>query len=653
MNIQRSLWAFFVLILGGCATSYDHRCKIHEDFITALSYRIHASPFDEELFEFKGNSPTPNRYDRAWEYFDEYNKTAEYNQYRLLYQYKEEYRPILMRKLLRPSNTTIPPQMRGLCLSGGGIRSATYNLGVLQALHETRLLDKFDYLSSISGGGYIAGWYMTHRDDMFLWENESEQIRHVLSNANYLTRRNVSHGKTEFTWSFLVHSFWVPFHWICNGIFDLDWNVGWYTNRDKYREGLRHAFINPDVKEYPLRRDMSESIYSQILAAIEKQNKNKSAESPTPPYVSDLFPGENRNPIVWGKPFWIINAGLSLSDDTGMFRNQFGDNFEITPLHCGSDAVGYVNTDKKHKWMRTDYAMAISGGAISQSDIRAPWYQRETINLLNMDLGYYIDGWGAAWNRKNCDFLSFSNCWNRFVWCVGAFNPFKWIIQANRDIDIGHDRTPKSKRYFLSDGGNFENLAVLAPIRRGCRIIVISDCSHDPSCLKLSDSNTTGSLKKIRALAFSELRRLDMRLMNEYGARLQINLNDFNTSVPVMIGVIKNLPVQTADFDQLTSVSQFDIFKLQWSPHNLGALKHHIQELGDNVVWVIYIKPVFMYDYKYLPISTAYYKAISKEAFPQEPTTDQFYSEEQFTAYRELGYHTIKQYSNVIEAFME
>ncbi|HYL19779.1 MAG TPA: patatin-like phospholipase family protein [Burkholderiales bacterium] len=45
-----------------------------------------------------------------------------------------------------------------LALSGGGIRSATFNLGVLQALAERRLLSKLDYLSTVSGGGYIGSW---------------------------------------------------------------------------------------------------------------------------------------------------------------------------------------------------------------------------------------------------------------------------------------------------------------------------------------------------------------------------------------------------------------------------------------------------------------------------------------------------------------
>ncbi len=48
--------------------------------------------------------------------------------------------------------------LAGLAFSGGGIRSATFNLGIIQALAELRLLRQFDYLSCVSGGGYIGGW---------------------------------------------------------------------------------------------------------------------------------------------------------------------------------------------------------------------------------------------------------------------------------------------------------------------------------------------------------------------------------------------------------------------------------------------------------------------------------------------------------------
>ncbi len=53
----------------------------------------------------------------------------------------------------------------GLALSGGGIRSAAFNMGVLQALAATGLLARVDYLSTVSGGGYIGSclsWLRAH-----------------------------------------------------------------------------------------------------------------------------------------------------------------------------------------------------------------------------------------------------------------------------------------------------------------------------------------------------------------------------------------------------------------------------------------------------------------------------------------------------------
>jgi len=73
------------------------------------------------------------------------------------------------KRLIDPLDTTTDVYDRaktvhdvGVCLSGGGIRSATFNLGVLQGLAQLQKLEKIDYLSSVSGGGYIhqflASW---------------------------------------------------------------------------------------------------------------------------------------------------------------------------------------------------------------------------------------------------------------------------------------------------------------------------------------------------------------------------------------------------------------------------------------------------------------------------------------------------------------
>ena len=44
----------------------------------------------------------------------------------------------------------------GLCLSGGGIRAATTSLGMVQALSRLGVLPFVDYLSTVSGGGYLG-----------------------------------------------------------------------------------------------------------------------------------------------------------------------------------------------------------------------------------------------------------------------------------------------------------------------------------------------------------------------------------------------------------------------------------------------------------------------------------------------------------------
>lgn len=55
-------------------------------------------------------------------------------------------------------DTGAAPPRFAVAFSGGGIRSAAVNLGVIQALAKKRLLRQLHYMSGISGGGYILGW---------------------------------------------------------------------------------------------------------------------------------------------------------------------------------------------------------------------------------------------------------------------------------------------------------------------------------------------------------------------------------------------------------------------------------------------------------------------------------------------------------------
>src|SRR6185295_1115527 len=89
-----------------------------------------------------------------------------------------------------------------LCISGGGIRSATFALGVIQGLAERGILEQFDYLSTVSGGGYIGGWLTAwinrakglgaviphlRRNAPPPAPGEADPIQHLREYNNYLT----------------------------------------------------------------------------------------------------------------------------------------------------------------------------------------------------------------------------------------------------------------------------------------------------------------------------------------------------------------------------------------------------------------------------------------------------------------------------------
>jgi Patatin-like phospholipase len=82
----------------------------------------------------------------------------------------------------------------GLALSGGGIRSASFCLGVLQALDLAGALRQVDYLSTVSGGGYIGASLtaaMSQNGGKFPFaakfeKREPPSIQHLRDTSNYL-----------------------------------------------------------------------------------------------------------------------------------------------------------------------------------------------------------------------------------------------------------------------------------------------------------------------------------------------------------------------------------------------------------------------------------------------------------------------------------
>lgn len=110
-----------------------------------------------------------------------------------------ELEPAALRVSGRGGELKLPPDTVGLALSGGGVRSATFCLGVLQALAKRDRLRHIDFLSTVSGGGYIGAFlgrlYTRIQSDVanptgrvsdILTHNDSDEIYWLRSHARYL-----------------------------------------------------------------------------------------------------------------------------------------------------------------------------------------------------------------------------------------------------------------------------------------------------------------------------------------------------------------------------------------------------------------------------------------------------------------------------------
>ncbi|HJV21797.1 MAG TPA: hypothetical protein VJ570_03820, partial [Holophagaceae bacterium] len=93
----------------------------------------------------------------------------------------------------------------GLALSGGGIRSATFCLGVLKGLAKAKVLPRIDLLSTVSGGGYIGSflgaWFTRASGPAEVVEGlqgvgatESRPVRWLRENGYYLAPTGSADG---------------------------------------------------------------------------------------------------------------------------------------------------------------------------------------------------------------------------------------------------------------------------------------------------------------------------------------------------------------------------------------------------------------------------------------------------------------------------
>ena len=311
-------------------------------------------------------------------------------------------------------------------------------------------------------------------------------------------------------------------------------------------------------------------------------------------------------------PYHLINAALNLPGSR--FANRRGRNadfFVFSKCYVGSEATGYVDTrlaEDATDGLNVGTAMAISGAAAAPNMGMASMRPLSaTIALLNVRLG--------RWIRHPIDIVRYAKANSVVRWWRGSAGPVLLLAEAFFKSGVAvADRKPDDQKWagflFLTDGGHIENLGIYELLRRRCSLIVAIDAEADPTY-------TSSSLIQLQRFA-----RIDL------GTRIVMNwqpIGDRSRAVSQNVASGKRDP--------------------EPGPHvALGLIDY--PPLSDGVERqrgvLVYVKSSMSGDENDYVIA---YKA-RNPAFPQESTMEQLFSEEQFEAYRALGEHIGRRFTD-------
>lgn len=126
----------------------------------------------------------------------------------------------------------IQQELVGVAFSGGGVRSASFNLGVLQALAEKDVLKNVDYLSTVSGGGYIGSFFtgllhnMARRGENaspkeLLVAEKGQQTpiaQKLIRGGQYLNQPKLFLNRFLIGWFWVNLVFWSGYFLLCLGL---------------------------------------------------------------------------------------------------------------------------------------------------------------------------------------------------------------------------------------------------------------------------------------------------------------------------------------------------------------------------------------------------------------------------------------------------
>ena len=305
-------------------------------------------------------------------------------------------------------------------------------------------------------------------------------------------------------------------------------------------------------------------------------------------------------------PYHLVNTNVILVDsDNNRWRVRGGDAFLLSSKYCGSTATGWIRTanymTKDRLTLAT--AMAISGAAVTpNTGAGGKGPARNTIlslimAMLNFSLGYWVP------NPKPCRGKSkILNTWAVANYFRAALHEIsrKWGYKENQ------------KLLQLSDGGHFDNLGVYELVRRKVKLIICCDGTADPE------------------FSFTALQVLVRRIGADFGARVEFDIfNRLELLIPR-----DPAPPRVDSRDPMT-----DAYPVGGKFAKQGYIKGKIIYPDGTESTLILLKTTMI---EGLGLQLKGYKGAHPD-FPDQSTADQFFDEDQFDAYRELGYEIAEQ----------
>ncbi len=233
----------------------------------------------------------------------------------------------------------------GLALSGGGTRSATINLGVLQQLQEQGMLKNVDYLSCVSGGAYIGSWYVSHLtkknpDGTHFYEPRAKGFQYTSNPDALLGTGDFAFGGTSPPVNML---------WEKRGlVFGAQYIKVPYVLAKHIATLPVNAVIDIGLHLKPVRGKFNwhHPNYAYDASLRDIYFRKPSVVLPGQGDGGGFFPGnhevrmEEVNPKGSTAPYLIVNCALANYQQG--FPGTEALPFEFTRHSCGANALGYV-----------------------------------------------------------------------------------------------------------------------------------------------------------------------------------------------------------------------------------------------------------------------------------------------------------------------